>query len=62
MQLKRATPLTSVLSHKGRGSKLLCESESPFSEPNRLDTDSGISSPLVGEGRVRGVFNFIDAG
>ena len=34
MQLKLTTPLTSILSRKGRGSKPPRENESPFSERN----------------------------
>ena len=60
VQLKVTTPLTSILSPAGRGSKPPRENESPFSERDRRGADSDISSPLAGEGRVRGASDCMD--
>ena len=54
MKLKLTTPLTSIHSPKGGGSKPPRENESPFRERDRRGADSDISSPLRGEVRVRG--------
>ena len=69
MQLKLTTPLTSILSRKGRGSKLSRENESPFSERDGRGVDSEIPSHpveslwverLAGEGGVRGISDCMD--
>src|SRR5437762_8652182 len=60
MQYEPTIPLSFILSPKGRGSKPSPENESPFGERDSQSGNDQIPSPLGGEGRVRGVFNYID--
>ncbi|MSR65472.1 MAG: SDR family oxidoreductase [Verrucomicrobiae bacterium] len=54
-QPKPTTPLTFILSRKGSEDRTASESQPRSSEPNSLNAEPGIPSPLAREGRVRGI-------
>ena len=62
MQLNQTTPLTSILSRKGSGRKQSSRSEPLFG--GRYTRAHAMSFPLpsAGEGRVRGISDYMEYG